>query len=68
MAKKKIKSKNKYLYDWVFVFNPWEELWYAVTRDQITNYYSNKDAIPKNKVVKHRNHSDLVTYLKMNYE
>jgi hypothetical protein len=37
--------KNNVLYDYMFHFNPYEQLWYAFRREEANAYWSDKDNV-----------------------
>ena len=54
---------NEFFYDWCFFYNPYENLWYAVSREYKDLYFSNKDKIPTHAVIKNKSSQDILKYL-----
>jgi hypothetical protein len=45
IVKTSVKMKNNFLYDYIFHFNPHEQLWYAFKRDEANAYWSNRESV-----------------------
>jgi hypothetical protein len=61
MSKKKVKRKHLlHLYDYVFMFNPYTNLWYAVKRDDKDKYYNDFENTEK---VSHEDINELTKFL-----
>jgi hypothetical protein len=56
--------KNSELYDYVFHFNPYEQLWYAFKRDQANDYWNDRDAKKNEKFLKAKDIKVLLGYIK----
>lgn len=54
---------HEFLYDWCFFYNPYEKLWYAVKREYKDLYFSNKDSIPSEAVIKNKSNQNILNYL-----
>lgn len=52
---------DKYLYNWVFRYNPYKELWYAVKREHYNDLFSDLDS---EDVLKSKEISTLVYLIK----
>lgn len=37
--------KKEYLYNWVFYFNPYEQLWFAFKREDYSEFFNNRQKI-----------------------
>jgi len=35
--------KDEYLQSWVFYYNPYQEIWYAIPRDKYIDFWKNPD-------------------------
>ncbi len=42
---KSIEMKNEVLYDYMFHFNPHDQLWYAFRREDANAYWSDRDSV-----------------------
>jgi hypothetical protein len=52
------------LYDYLFHFNPYEQMWYAVKRDEKELYFSNRDECKS--CLHAKDIKDLIRYLSTN--
>lgn len=47
---------NAFMYNWIFHYNPFSEIWVAIHRDNYMEYWDNQDC---NRCLKSKNISDL---------
>lgn len=58
------KMKNSSLYDYIFHFNPHEQLWYAFRREHANDYWNDKDAKGNDRFLKAKDIKVLLGYIK----
>lgn len=56
--------KNSELYDYIFHFNPHEQLWYAFRREHANDYWNDKDTRGSTKFLKAKDIKVLLGYIK----
>ena len=54
-------TQSEFLQGYVFHYNPYTETWAAFPRDVSKDYFN---GIPNESVIKHKNVSDIIEYLK----
>ena len=55
--------KNNALYDYIFHFNPHEQLWYAFRREHANDYWNDKDTRGNERFLKAKDVKTLVGFI-----
>lgn len=55
--------KDDTLIDWLFWYNPYEELWYGYQRDYHNQFHSNRDSVPSSACIKSKNINEIIRFL-----